>query len=192
MYIEYWKKFKKHLILFSSILGILIPIACFFLLPLDIFEEPLSKFGVSEKTKYLWLSFTQIIAILLYINNINVIYDIYNSISKFQFKILKYINIISILSLSLTGIINMNIKYPHLIFATIFFFFYTAFIFWWGVFNIKYNLKIALFSIIISLLILSSTISIKMGYGYGIFEIIFILSIIIWNISISFYKKHIY
>lgn len=92
MDIGYWKKFKKHLILFSSILGILIPIACFFILPLDIFVEPLSKFGVSEETKYLWLSFTQIIAILLYINNVNAISEIYNSISAFQYKILKYTN----------------------------------------------------------------------------------------------------
>ncbi len=190
MNIKYWRKFKKILIIFSSILGVLIPIACFFLIPsLNIFIEPLSKFGVSSKTKYLWLFFTQIISILLYINNLNIISEISESINSLQLSILKYINIISIISLSMAGIINMNFRYPHLIFATIFFLFYTAFIFWFGVYNIRYNLKVALFSIITSLLILSSTLSIKMGYGYGIFEIIFITSIIIWNIRMSFFTN---
>lgn len=185
MNIRDWRKFKKHLMVVSTLIGIFIPIICFFLLPQwDISIEPLSKFGISNETKYLWLVFNQVIALLLFINNLNAIDHMRNEINLFKLKILKHINIISIFSLSLSGFINMNYVYTHLIFACMFFFFYTAFIFWWGVFNIKYHLKKAVFSIIISLLILSSTYTLHMGYGYGVFEVIFILSIIIWNIKI--------
>lgn len=184
MNIGYWKKFKKHFMIISTLLGIFIPIYCVFLIPTwDISIEPLSKFGVSTETKHLWFFFTQVIALLLYVNNTNAIDHMLNS-NIFHVKILKWINIISISSLSLSGLINMNFVYTHLLFAVIFFLFYTAFIFWWGVFNIKYDLKKAFFSIFISLLILISTYTIQMGYGYGVFEAIFILSIIIWNIKV--------
>lgn len=185
MNIRDWKRFKKHLMVISTFIGIFIPIICFFLIPQwDISIEPLSKFGISDETKYLWLAFNQIIALLLFVNNINAIDHMVGEINLFKLKVLKYINIISIFSLSLSGFINMNHTYTHLVFATMFFLFYTAFIFWWGVFNIRYHLKKAIFSIVIALIILSSTYTLQMGYGYGIFEAIFIVSIIIWNIKI--------
>jgi len=86
-----------------------------------------------------------------------------------QLKMLKTINVITTLSLSLTGFIDMSFGKPHLIFAISFFVSYTTFIFWWGAFNIKYNLKNAIFS---------------MGMGYGVFEVFFIVAVIIWNIKI--------
>lgn len=193
MDIRHWKRFKRHLILLSTILGIFIPILCIYLIPeWNVYAEPLSKFGISKETKYLWLAFIQVIAGLLYVNNTGIITQITEKIGNIRKKILQIINLISITSLSLSGFITMDIRYPHLIFAIIFFLFYTAFIFWWGVFNIKYNLKIAAFSIITSLLILVSTWTIKMGYGYGVFEIVFIISIIVWNIRVSFLNKNKY
>jgi len=81
----------------------------------------------------------------------------------------------------------MNVKYIHLGSAAIFFLSYTGLIFWWGVFNIKYNLKIATISIITSILIILSSLS-TINFGYGPFEITFIGLIIYWNLKISLQK----
>lgn len=70
-----WKVVKKYVTWFSIFLGILIPLTCFYLLPVNIILEPLSKFGIAEETKYLWNFFLQIISILLFINNYNLIKD---------------------------------------------------------------------------------------------------------------------
>jgi hypothetical protein len=182
---KFWKSLKRNLSILTALIGVTIPIFCFYLLPnINILFDPLSRFGIEPQTKFIWLCFMQIIAILLYfINKINII-KISENISPIQNLILNSLNIISSLSLSLTGLITMEIRLFHLGLATIFFLSYTGFIFWWGYLNIKYNLKIAIFSIISSIFIMSSSFITAFGYGYGMFEIIFITSIILWNIFI--------
>jgi len=182
---KYWIIFKKNLIIVSSIIGIIIPIICFYLLPdLNILLDPLSKFGIAKETWLIWDLFIQIIATLLYLSGVNSINKIKENITSLQYKILNIVNIISSVSLSLTGFIPMNIKYIHLGFATIFFLSYTGFIFWWGVLNIKYNLKTAIISIITAILIFLSSLS-TIKFGYGMFELTFIGLIIYWNLKIS-------
>lgn len=181
---KYWKNFKNNLSIVSSIIGIMIPIICFYLLPnVNILLDPLSKFGVAKETWLLWLLFIQITSILLYFSNLNIIKKIKDDITIIQFRTLEIINIISSVSLSFTGFIPMDIKYIHLGFAAIFFLSYTGFIFWWGVFNIKYNMKIAIISIITSMLIIISSFS-TLQFGYGIFELSFIILICYWNLKV--------
>jgi hypothetical protein len=72
----------------------------------------------------------QMLAILLYLSNLDSINKIKKNINKFEITILTIINIVSSVSLSLTGLIDMSIKYIHLDLQV--FFSYTAFIFWWG------------------------------------------------------------
>jgi hypothetical protein len=185
---EYWKHFKKNLYIFSSIIGILIPIFCYYLLPnINILYEPLSKFGIAKETRFIWMGFMQILAVLLYLNNLNNIEKIHKNINTFELTILTVINIVASISLSLTGLIDMSIKYVHLGFAGIFFLAYTGFIFWWGFLNIKHNLRDAILSISISLLILLSFFIIVeyMTFGYGVSEVIFIILITYWNHKIS-------
>jgi hypothetical protein len=46
---KYWKHFKK-IICFTSIIGIIIPIICFYMLPnINILTDPLSKFGIAKR-----------------------------------------------------------------------------------------------------------------------------------------------
>lgn len=185
---EYWSKFRKYLYIISSFIGILIPIFCFYLLPnINILVDPLSKFGIAKETRFIWMFFLQILSLLLYLSNLNSIEKIQKNINTFELTVLTTINIISSVSLSLTGLIDMSIKYVHLGFAGVFFLAYTGFIFWWGFLNIKTNLKHAILSIVIALLILlSSFITIGyMAFGYGLSEVIFIILIIYWNMKVS-------
>jgi len=182
---KFWKNLKKDLSILTAIVGIAVPIFCFYIIPdINILFDPLSKFGIEKETKLIWMWFIQIIALLLYINNTNHIDKIKHYLNNIQSLVLKSLNIISSLFLSLTGFITMDIRLFHLGFATIFFLTYTGFIFWWGFVNIKYNLKNTIISISSALFIILSSFITTFGYGYGIFELFFISSIIFWNISI--------
>ena len=183
---RYWKIIKRKLVIFTAIIGIITPIICYYLLPsLNILLEPLSKFGVASETKYIWNFFLVTLSIMLHLTNNDLIDDIKENIVNYQYKLLTVVNLISSVSLALTGLIDMETKLLHLGFATIFFLSYTGFIFWWGFLNIKYDLRKAIASMIISILIILSAItSIKyLDFGYGVFEVIFITLIIIWNIK---------
>jgi hypothetical protein len=70
--------------------------------------------------------FLQMLAILLYLSNLDGINKIKKNINKFEITILTIINIVSSVSLSLTGLIDMSIKYIHLG-LQVFFSSYTAF-----------------------------------------------------------------
>ena len=166
--------YRKYIEYFSIIVGIFIPIVCFLLLPkMNILFEPLSTFGISDETYLLWFVFIQIISINLFLLN----YD------RSKCLPLKTLNALSTVSLSMLGIINMNIRYLHNTLAIIFFLSYTAYIFWYGYSIISHNIRHSIISIIISIFIILSSIVSILGFnlGYGIFEVIFILSIIFWN-----------
>jgi hypothetical protein len=183
MDINKWKKIKKWVTFFSVFIGISIPIICFLLIDeINLLLEPLSKFGVNNRTKYLWNFFIFIISIIIFKKNK---YLLIESNINDNFKIiLNYFNISILISLILTGLIHMEYKLLHLSFATFFFLSYTGFIFWWGVSNIKLNFKESIFSFFISISIILSTFTfIFTEWGYGPFEIIFILLISIWNIK---------
>jgi hypothetical protein len=87
---------------------------------INILTDPLSKFGVQRDTIYMD-GFLQMLAILLYLSNLDSINKIKKNINKFEITILTIINIVSSVSLSLTGLIDMSIKYIHLGFAGVFF-----------------------------------------------------------------------
>lgn len=185
---HYWKIFKKNLTVITAIIGITIPIFCFYLVPgINILLEPLSKFGVAKESRFLWNTFLIILSILLYLTNDTLRDDIKDKISIAQYKILNIFNSTSSIALILTGLIDMDSRVPHLSFAAIFFLTYTGYIFWWGFLNIKYDLKKAIISIAISsIIMISSIVSIKyMHFGYGVFELIFITSIVTWNIKVK-------
>ncbi len=123
-----WRLIKNSLVIFTAIIVILIPIICFHLLPnINILFEPLSKFGIEPQTKFIWKAFLVVLSIMLYLTNDNLIDDVKENIKIYQYKLLGIINLISSLSLALTGIVDMKTKLLHLSFATIFFFAYTGY-----------------------------------------------------------------
>lgn len=70
---RYWKIFKKNLTVITAIIGITIPIFCFYLVPdINILLEPLSKFGVAKESKFLCNGFLVI--------------DIYNINNNLEYK----------------------------------------------------------------------------------------------------------
>ena len=92
----------------SMFFGIVIPILCFQILPdINILEDPLSIFGIKDDTKILWISFNILISLSLlsigYESN-KMIKDVENN------KILNIINYLSVISLILSAIINMNFR----------------------------------------------------------------------------------
>lgn len=185
---RYWKILKKNLTVITAIIGITIPIFCFYLVPdINILLEPLSKFGVAKESRFLWNTFLVILSLLLYLTNDTLRDDIKDKISTLQYKLLNVLNSTSSIALVFTGLIDMDSRVMHLSFAAIFFLSYTGYIFWWGFCNIKYDLKKAIISISISsLIMLSSIISIRyMHFGYGVFELIFITLIVMWNIKVK-------
>ena len=116
---HYWKIFKKNLTVLTAIIGISIPIFCFYLVPdINILLEPLSKFGITKQTRFLWNGFLVVLSILLYLTNNNLREDIESNVTKFQFKILNVINSVSSTALALTGLVDMDSRIMHLSFAT--------------------------------------------------------------------------
>lgn len=171
-------KFRQILSIISIIIGISVPVFCYIMIPkMDILYQPLSVFGITEQTKYLWFVFIQLLAMNLYFLNIKRSNNI----------VLNVLNFASSISLSLLGIIDMNVHFYHTLFAILFFVFYTCFIFWYGFGQIKKSIKTALKSMILAVFILlSAYISLGvLSLGYGIFEIIFILSLVYWNKSVD-------
>jgi hypothetical protein len=70
---------------------------------INILTDPLSKFGIAKDTIYMD-GFLQMLAILLYLSNLDGINKIKKNINKFEITILTIINIVSSVSLSLTGL----------------------------------------------------------------------------------------
>lgn len=170
----------------SIILGIIIPIICYFMISdANILNDPLSRFGIEPQTKAIWILFNQLMALSLLSTGIESNKIIKNTLHK---RILSYLLYPSLICFSLSGFITMDIKYIHLSLAAAFFLLYLGYIFWYGIFS-KIKRITALSSIIVLVCVLSLLISISLKISYGVFEVVFILSVIIWNYIMIYSKK---
>lgn len=160
----------------SLILGFVIPIVCYLLLPdASLLSDPLSRFGIEPRTQTLWIVFNQLMSIaLLMIGNM--------ANEKFEGRRRKIMNtllVFSCLNFSLSGMITMDIHIPHLTLAALFFLGYCAYMFWYGKFS---RLSVG---VICTILVLFPALAIGitpiMGISYGMFEVVFILSVIVFN-----------
>lgn len=169
----------------SIIIGIIISIVCYLMITdANILNDPLSRFGIEPQTKEMWILFNQLMALSLLSSGIESNKIINNLLYK---KILNYLLYTSLICFSLSGFITMDIRYIHLSLAAAFFLLYLGYIFWYGIFS-RIKRITALSSIIVLLCVLSLIITIILKISYGVFEVIFILSVIIWN-YIMIYKK---
>lgn len=179
MSINTFRKIIKFYNNTSILFGILIPIICYNILPdINIFNDPLSRFGIEENTKYLWITFNIMISISMYSIGRNSNKYIDNPYHK---KILDILNILSSIFLTLSALITMDIRIIHLTLASLFFTSSNIYIFIFGYFMKNKNIKTSIISIIITTInILFLILIFYFKISYGIFEVAFILNLIIW------------
>lgn len=162
----------------SIIIGIIIPIICYFAIPnINILNDPLSRFGIEPETKFVWILFNQLMSLALLSIGRECNERITNPLHN---KILKWLLYLALACFSLSGFITMDIKYPHLTLAGLFFLLYVGYIFWYGVF-IKVRRITILSIILVALCVLALFPTFMLSISYGSFEVVFISSVIIWN-----------
>ena len=100
---------------------------------------------------------------------------------KLSNKILNIINYLSVVSLILSAIINMNFRILHLTLASIFFLLSTLYIFLYGYFykNIRYSVSL-LSMFVVSINTILILLVFYFDISYGLFEVFFILNLITW------------
>jgi hypothetical membrane protein len=179
------KLLRRSFLIFSILLGILVPIYCWYQYPdFNPIHQPLSHFGVIEPTWLLWNSTLVFLSIGIFLNA-------YTSL-RYYFKKrrlrypLKMLLISSSVSLFLIGTIPMDFEIYHKIPAFLFFFTYNLFVFLFGLFRSLKYLRRGMFSIFIGLSMLASLLLLLPFPSYGVFEIVYFSFILIWNIYFLF------
>lgn len=172
----------------SIFVGVLMPITCVLLYPnFNLQEQAMSHFGVHENTQGIFLVSIILISFGVYINNSERIK------STFTSKPSRWLHIplsISMLSLLMVGVFDMgNFLWLHNIAAGIFFLSYAIFVSLFGIFDIKYNLRRGVVSLIFSFLMFSATILIGLFSGLSPFEFTFMFLMIVWNIFALPYNR---
>jgi len=178
------RRFLRRIYLIGcAFLGVFSPIICWYLRPgFNPMERPLSDFGIQEPTWLLWNSSLAFLAIAIFLNSYpSLKYYFKNRLSLYS---LKFLLIISSLSLFFTATIPMNYELFHKIPAFLFFFSYNLFIFLFGVFrSLEYSIRLGVYSVIIGVTMLFSLLLLLPFKSYGIFEIAYFSLILIWNIA---------
>ena len=175
------KLLRRVYIICCILLGILVPIYCWYLRPgFNPMERPLSDFGVSGETWLLWNSTLVFLAIGIFFNAYTAL-RYYFKQRRYRYP-LKVLLLISSFSLFFTATIPMDYELFHKIPAFLFFFSYNLFVFLFGLFrSFKYVRKGA-FSVLVGLSMLCSLL-LKLPFeSYGVFEIVYFALILIWNI----------
>ncbi len=179
------KLLRRAFLIFSILLGILVPLYCWYQYPdFNPVHQPLSHFGVIEPTWLLWNSTLVFLSIGIFLNA-------YTSL-RYYFKKrrlrypLKMLLISSSVSLFLIGTIPMDFAIYHKIPAFLFFFTYNLFVFLFGLFRSLKYLRRGMFSIFIGLSMLASLLLLLPFPSYGVFEIVYFSFILIWNIYFLF------
>ncbi len=179
------KLLRRAFLIFSILLGILVPLYCWYQYPdFNPVHQPLSHFGVIEPTWLLWNSTLVFLSIGIFLNA-------YTSL-RYYFKKrrlrypLKMLLISSSVSLFLIGTIPMDFEIYHKIPAFLFFFTYNLFVFLFGLFRSLKYLRRGMFSIFIGLSMLASLLLLLPFPSYGVFEIVYFSFILIWNIYFLF------
>ena len=103
-------------------------------------------------------------------------------------RILRILLTVSFVSLFLTAVVPMNRYVLHRISASGFFLTYNFFVFFFGISRSLKYLRKGLLSIFIGALMLLSSLLLIPFPSYGVFEIVYILLIILWNANL-FYKR---
>lgn len=175
------KFLRRIYLIFSVLLGIFSPIYCWYLRPgFNPMEKPLSDFGIQEPTWFLWNSSLVLLSIGIFLNAYTAL-RYYFKEKKYRYP-LKLLLIVSSLSLFFTATIPMDYELWHKIPAFLFFFSYNLFVFLFGLFRSLRSLKSGAISIFIGLSMLFSLLLLLPFKSYGVFEIVYLVLILKWNI----------
>lgn len=175
------KLIRRTYLIFCIIIGFLAPIYCWYLRPgFNPMEKPLSDFGIQEPTWLLWNSSLALLAFGIFLNAYTAL-RYYFKQRRFRYP-LKILLFVSSFSLFLTATISMEYEFFHKIPAFLFFFSYNLFVFLFGLFRSLRHLRKGMFSIFIGLSMLFSLLLLLPFKSYGVFEIVYITLILIWNI----------
>jgi len=180
MNIQKIKLIKKYHTIISFIIFCSTLIYGIFKINLPITSEALSRFGTYKETNFIWISSLLLIITSIWINS--------TTISEWNLKYKKLTRLlfnIAIFGLFNVAFINMDNKTLHNISAGIFFLFYTISIFFTGIQMIKNDFRIAISSILISILMLISIVFL-LHRIQSISEISFIILSFLWNFIIIY------
>ena len=176
------KLLRRVYLIFCILLGILVPIYCWYLLPeFNPMEKPLSDFGIQEPTWLLWNLSLVFLATGIFLNAYTAL-RYYFKQKRFLYP-LKVLLLISSISLFFTATIPMDYELYHRIPAFLFFFSYNLFVFLFGFFRSLKYLRTGVFSMSIGLLMLCTLLLLLPFKSYGVFEIFYFTLILIWNIQ---------
>jgi hypothetical protein len=174
-------------LMFSYIIFIITPIICYILIEqFNLFTDPLTKFGLSENSSYLWIFISLFFNLFLYVNS--------KIILKRQNIKQKFLSIILFFSLINLFISTIFIQYNtiHSLTAFIYFLTYPFFIFTYGFFIKKNNPNVGLFSIGMSSLCLVLPITtLGIFKGFAIPEITHCLLVLFWNIKLIYTRNNV-
>jgi hypothetical membrane protein len=175
------KLLRRVYLICCILLGILVPIYCWYLRPgFNPMERPLSDFGIQKPTWLLWNSTLVFLAIAIFLNAYTAL-RYYFKKRRFRYP-LKVLLLISSFSLFFTATIPMDYELFHKIPAFLFFFSYNSFVFLFGLFRSLKYLRTGIFSMFVGLSMLCSLLLLLPFKSYGIFEIVYFALILIWNI----------
>ncbi len=162
--------------------GFITPIFCYNMIPdINILHDPLSRFGVEQSTRFIWLGFILIMGTALLVFGKNANNNILNKTHRYILNLVLYTAIGSFI---MSGFIDMNVRMTHLVLAGMFFLMYVAYIFIFGICAKQYRiLRYAICITIINLLFLIPTFT--LGISYGLFEVVFVGSVLFWNFILN-------
>tara|TARA_B100000809_G_C14959114_1_gene466720 strand:- start:53 stop:670 length:618 start_codon:yes stop_codon:yes gene_type:complete len=175
------KLLRRVYLICCILLGILVPIYCWYLRPgFNPMEKPLSDFGISGETWLFWNSTLVFLAIGIFLNAYTAL-RYYFKKRRFRYP-LKVLLLLSSSSLFFTATIPMDYELFHKIPAFLFFFSYNSFVFLFGLFRSLKYLRTGIFSMFVGLSMLCSLLLLLPFKSYGVFEIVYFALILIWNI----------
>jgi len=175
------KLLRRTYLIFCIFLGFFSPLYCWYLRPgFNPMQRPLSDFGIQEPTWLLWNSTLVFLALGVFLNAYTAL-RYYFKKRRFRYP-LKVLLIISSLSLFFTATIPMDYEIFHKIPAFLFFFTYNLFVFLFGLFRSFSVLRSGFLSVFIGLAMLFSLLLLLPFKSYGVFEIVYLALILIWNI----------
>lgn len=174
-------KIKKWHSILSSIIFFCVLGFCVWTVNKKITQISLSQFGIEDNTSIIWNLVLFLVGIFLYLESMKNIYKHLLEIPKFLPKLFG----ISSICLVLTALFNMDYQ-VHNIVAFLYFLGYTLSIFLFGKYLLKYNFRIGMISIIISILsmLIPSFLVYKID-GLAIPEICHAVFIFMWVVVMS-------
>lgn len=173
------EKIKRHWVEITLSVAFGIPILAVIIVDdWSVYTNALSDFGTDPRTAGFWSVYLLLTAIALWLNGNSKVEDSFRGREN---HILSLLLNIACIGLFLTGLITSTYMELHGIVAGCFFVSYVLFIFFYGFWQIKNNLKEGAVSIVTSfILLLTSLLTIPVT-GLALFEICYILVIILWN-----------